>query len=153
MNPAAQEIKVGESVTLRLTVKGSGNVQMITEPGFPDLPDFKIYDDKPSGSVGRSGARLQGSRTFSKALVPLLPGEPVVPPIGLTFFNPESTRFETVQTAAIPLEVTPGEGKEDLNLTESLAPTTGKVAVSAPTRPQILSVPPWRGSTLSQWMW
>ena len=30
---------------------------------------------------------------------------------------------------AIPLTVAPGEGKEDLHLTESLAPTTGKVAV------------------------
>jgi hypothetical protein len=122
-------LQVGESTTLELTVTGKGNVQMITEPTLPELPDFKIYDDKPSGSVERSGARLTGARTFSKALVPLRPGELVVSPVRLTYFDPEAGEFQEIQTAAIPLTVVPGQGKEDLNLTESLGPTTGKVAV------------------------
>ena len=123
------ELQVGESATLKYTVSGSGNVQMITAPALPDLPEFKIYDDKPTGSVVRSGPRLTGERTFSKALVPLQAGELAVPPIELTYFNPDGERFETVRTAAIALSVTPAAGKEDLNLTESMAPTTGKVAV------------------------
>lgn len=123
------ELQVGESATLKLTVSGSGNVQMIGEPSLPELPEFKIYDDKPSGSVERSGPRLTGARTFSKALVPLRPGELAIPPVRLTFFDPDVGEFREIQTATLPLTVAPGEGKEDLNLTESLAPTTGKVAV------------------------
>jgi hypothetical protein len=123
------ELQVGESATLKLTVSGSGNVQMIGEPRLPELPDFKIYDDKPSGSIDRSGARLTGSRTYSKALVPLQDGDLVIPPIALTFFDPQAGEFRDVRTAAIPLRVAPREATEDLNLTESLAPTTGKVAV------------------------
>ena len=123
------QLQVGESSTLKLTVSGRGNVQMISEPSLPELPEFKTYDDKPSGSVDRSGPRLSGSRTFSKALVPLQPGDVMVPPIHLTYFDPEGGEFRQIQTAAIPLTVVPGEGKEDLNLTESMAPTTGKVAV------------------------
>lgn len=123
------EIQVGESATLKLTVSGNGNVQMITEPRLPELPNFKIYDDKPSGSVERSGPRLTGSRTFSKALVPLEPGELAIPPVGLIFFDPNASEFREARTAAIPLLISPGEGREDLNLTESIAPTTGKVAV------------------------
>lgn len=123
------ELQVGESATLKLTVSGSGNVQMIGEPPLPELPDFKVYDDKPSGSLQRSGPRLTGSRTFSKALVPLQPGDLAIPPVHLTYFDPSAGGFQEIQTAAIPLTVAPGEGREDLNLTESLAPTTGKVAV------------------------
>ncbi len=123
------ELQVGESATLKLTVRGSGNVQMIGQPQLPELPDFKTYDDRPTGSVERSGARLTGSRTFSTALVPLRAGDLLVPSVGLTYFDPTVGEFRQVRTAAIPLTVTPGEGKEDLNLTESLAPTTGKVAV------------------------
>lgn len=122
-------LQVGESATLKLTVTGKGNVQMISEPKLPELTDFKVYDDKPSGSVDRSGPRLTGSRTFSKALVPMRSGELAVPAVRLTFFDPEDGKFQEIQTAAIPLTVAPGELKEDLNLTESLAPTTGKVAV------------------------
>jgi hypothetical protein len=123
------ELQVGESATLKLSISGSGNVQMIGEPSFPEMPEFKTYDDKPTGSVERSGARLTGSRTYSKALVPLRAGELVVPPVGLTFFDPQAGEFRQIQTAAIPLRVAPREGREDLNLTESVAPTTGKVAV------------------------
>jgi hypothetical protein len=123
------ELQVGESATLKLSISGSGNVQMIGEPSLPEMPDFKTYDDKPTGSIERSGARLKGSRTYSKALVPLVAGELVVPPIGLTFFDPQAGEFRQIQTAAIPLRVAPREGKEDLNLTEAVAPTTGKVAV------------------------
>ncbi|MGB5882038.1 MAG: BatD family protein, partial [Thermoanaerobaculia bacterium] len=46
-----QELQVGESVTLRLTVKGSGNVQMIGAPELPEMPAFKVYDDKPDGAI------------------------------------------------------------------------------------------------------
>jgi len=123
------ELQVGESATLKLTVSGSGNVQMIGEPPLPELPHFKVYDDKPAGAVERSGPRLTGSRTFSKALVPLRPGDLAIPPIRLNYFDPEGGEFREIQTAAIPLTVAPGEDREDLNLTESLAPTTGKVAV------------------------
>lgn len=123
------ELQVGESATLKLIISGSGNVQMIGEPQLPELLNFKIYDDKPSGSIDRSGARLTGSRSFSKALVPLQAGDLAIPPIGVSFFDPQAGEFREAKTAAIPLRVTPREGKEDLNLTESVTPTTGKVAV------------------------
>lgn len=123
------ELRVGESATLRLTVRGRGNVQMIAEPRLPQMPDFKIYDDKPAASLDRSGRELSGSRTYSKALVPLAAGELAVPPLGLTFFDPDDGGYRSVRTAAIPLRVLPSAGAEELHLTESLAPTTGKVAV------------------------
>ncbi|MEJ2084856.1 MAG: BatD family protein [Acidobacteriota bacterium] len=123
------ELKVGESTTLRLTVRGSGNVQMISEPVLPDLTNFKTYGDKPSGTIEREGARLSGYKTYSRALVPLEPGEPVIPPVELTYFDPDEARYRIASTAAIPLRVGPGDVAEDLNLTEAFAPSTGKVAV------------------------
>ena len=124
-----QRLTVGESATLRLTVSGNGNVQMISEPELADLPSFKIYGDQPERSINRSGSSLSGSRSFSKALVPLEPGEWVVPPIEIVYFDPDNAAYETARTAEIALTVTPAEGAEDLHLTESIAPSTGKVAV------------------------
>ena len=123
------DLRVGESTTLRLTVRGSGNVRMISEPEVPDLPAFKTYSDKPSGSIERGGARLSGFKTYSRALVPLEVGQPVIPPVDLIYFDPSQGSYRTIETAAIPLRVEPGEGQEDLNLTEAMTPTTGKVAV------------------------
>ena len=123
------QLRVNESTTLRLTIRGSGNVKMIGEPNLPELPQFKTYGDKPSGSIDRSGAGLTGYKTYSHALVPLEAGQPVIPPVELTYFDPESETYRIASTAAIPLQVDPGDGEEQLNLTEPIGPMTGKVAV------------------------
>lgn len=124
-----QQLKVGESATLRLTVSGNGNVQLIGEPELADLPAFKVYGDQPERSVNRNGRSLSGSRSFSKALVPLEPGNWTIPPVSVHYFDPETATFKAAVTAEIPLFVAPAEGSEDLHLTEFIAPTTGKVAV------------------------
>ncbi len=124
-----RQLQVGESATWKLSVSGTGNVQMIGEPSLPDLTRFKIYDDKPVSSIERSGSKLRGSRSYTKALVPLEAGSLEVPAIRLTFFDPAAGSYRTAQTAPFTLSVQPAEGKEELRLTESVAPTTGKVAV------------------------
>ncbi len=124
-----RELKVGESATLKITVSGTGNVSMIGEPRLAALDQFKTYDDKPSSSINRSGDALTGSRSYSKALVPLEPGELSVPAVRLTYFDPKAGSYRTATARPISLRVAPAEGKEELRLTESVAPSTGKVAV------------------------
>ena len=123
------KLAVGDSATLELTVSGTGNAQMIGEPRLPDLSAFKVYDDKPSGSIHRDGAALSGEKTFRKALVPLRAGTLTVPAVELIYFDPKAGSYRTASTAPLAVEATPAAGREELRLTASLAPTTGKVAV------------------------
>jgi len=61
---------------------------------------------------------------------------------GSAFFDPDSESFRTARTEVLPLAVRPAQGEEELRLTESVAPGTGKVAV------RILAddiLPPYRG--------
>lgn len=124
-----RELQVGQSATLEVQVGGTGNVQLLSEPGFPELPAFKIYPDQPDASTDRSGRRLTGRKVFRRALVPLVAGPLDIPPIDLVYFDPELGEYATRSTDRIDLDVVPAEGEEELMLTESLAPTTGKVAV------------------------
>ena len=124
-----RELRVGETVTLTLAISGHGNVQMIPEPSLPELTAVKIYDDKPGSSIDRQPSGLSGSRTFRKALVPQAAGSLVVPPVRLVYFDPDASAYRTATTAEIPLRILPAEGQEELRLTETLAPSTGKVAV------------------------
>ena len=124
-----RELQVGQSATLEVQVGGAGNVQLLSEPGFPELPAFKVYPDQPDASIDRSGRRLTGRKVFRRALVPLVAGPLDIPPIDLVYFDPELGEYATRSTDRIDLDVAPAEGEEELMLTESLAPTTGKVAV------------------------
>ncbi len=124
-----RELQVGQSATLEVQVGGTGNVQLLSEPGFPELPAFKIYPDQPDANIDRSGRRLTGRKVFRRALVPLVAGPLDIPPIDLVYFDPELGEYATRSTDRIDLDVVPADGEEELMLTESLAPTTGKVAV------------------------
>ena len=123
------ELQVGESATLEIHLSGAGNVLLLSEPPLPELEAVKVYDDKPSGSIDRSGSQLRGSKTYRKALVPLRAGEHQVPALEVVYFDPKVSDYRTARTSPIDLDVRPAEGKEELMLTESVAPTTGKVAV------------------------
>ena len=124
-----RELQVGQSATLEVRVAGAGNVQLLAEPPFPELPAFKIYPDQPTGNVDKSGRQLSGRKVFRRALVPLVVGALDIPPLQLVYFDPELGDYVERSTDRIDLEVTPADGEEELMLTESLAPTTGKVAV------------------------
>ncbi len=124
-----RELQVGQSATLEVRVAGAGNVQLLAEPPFPELPAFKIYPDQPTGNVDKSGRQLIGRKVFRRALVPLVVGALDIPPLELVYFDPELGDYVERSTDRIDLEVTPADGEEELMLTESLAPTTGKVAV------------------------
>jgi hypothetical protein len=112
-----------------MTISGTGNPQMISEPPLPALDRFKVYDDKPQGAVDRSGSQLSGQKSFTKALVPLEAGPLQIPSVGLTFFDPSKGTYETSRSPVFDLDVSPADGREELRLTESMAPSTGKVAV------------------------
>jgi len=124
-----REVKVGESVTVELSIRGTGNVQMIGEPPLPPLPSIKVYDDKPSADLDRSGPALRGGKSFRKAIVPLAPGPLTIPALELTYFDTDADAYATVHSEPISFSVAPGEADEELRLTELAAPTTGKVAV------------------------
>ncbi len=126
---SAGEVAVGESATLRLKISGTGNVQMIAEPRLPELPGLKVYDDRPEAAVDRSGGALAGYRSYSKALVPLEPAELTLPAVGVVYFDPRREEYRTARSAPLTLRVLPGNGDEELRLTESLAPGAGKVEV------------------------
>jgi hypothetical protein len=124
-----KELRVGETATLTYTISGTGNAQMISEPKLPDLPRVKIYDDKPTSDLNRLDSGLSGSKSYRKALVPLVPGEITLPSLTLTYFEAKSGSYRTSRTPKLALRVNPAEGEEELRLTESMAPNAGKVAV------------------------
>ncbi|HVS65165.1 MAG TPA: BatD family protein [Thermoanaerobaculia bacterium] len=124
-----RSLEVNESATLTMRVSGTGNVQLLHAPELPELPAFKVYEDKPAGRIDRSGLDLSGSKTYRTALVPLAPGEHRIPGLSLITFDPESEQFRTAKSQPIVLDVQPGQGGEELRLTESVAPSSGKVAV------------------------
>jgi hypothetical protein len=126
---SATRVAVGESLTQKIVVSGSGNLNLMGDLPLDELAGFKVYGDQPKVEITRSKNGMGGTKTFSRALVPLAAGSTEVPETRLVFFDPSQETYRTVVTPAVALDVAPSAGNEELNLTESLSPGGGKVAV------------------------
>lgn len=103
------EVKVGDSVTLTITVSGNGNVRDIPSPTVATLKDFKVYDDEPKVNTQTGANGITGTKIFTKAIVPLKEGELIIPPFELSYFDPQEGHYKTISTQAVKLTVRPSD--------------------------------------------
>ena len=112
LDPA--NVTAGESATLTIRVKGKGNAQRIPDLKLPELNDIKIYADQPVLKLEQSENAIEGEKTMKWALVPEKPGRISVPTMMLSFFDPESEQYMTMESNAHTLSVSPAKEKHTL---------------------------------------
>lgn len=100
--------------TLYVTITGEGNFQSITTPSIKWPDNIDHFDGKDSSLINKQNFPSSGSKTFSIPFVANEKGKMVIPPIHFTFYNPETGKYESVQTDSIPLNVKPAEKNQFL---------------------------------------
>jgi hypothetical protein len=137
----------GQSVTLRLTAQGEGNVKAWSLPGAPAVTGLRAFAPTSSDKVAPKGSRLAGARVVETVLVPDRLGTFTVPPIRWPTFDPRTGAYKVQETAALTLEVLPaGPGAP------SAAAAPGQNALGGGLRPirstgpvARRGAPPWQG--------
>jgi hypothetical protein len=151
-----KQLEVGDTTTLAITIRGTGNIKDAQAPEFPSLSSFKVYDDKPTLTVDTSGDTYGGTLTVKKALVPLEEGTLRVPPLTFTYFSPASGSYELCKSSPLTLQVRPSRDKEKLNLVEALGTTTSKEEIKIlgrdilPLKTSLLALRPY---DINPWRW
>jgi len=113
------KVEVGETVTLTVTLAGRGNIRDLALP-TPDWgKDFKAYEDQSEYRQTSADRTISGERVYTFALVPQIPGDLQVPPVTLTYFDPEKAEYVSIQTRALPITALPGKGDSQLKIVES----------------------------------
>jgi hypothetical protein len=95
-------VSVGDAVTLKVAVKGTGNVRNVRPPALPPLPGWKSYEPKTDVAVD-GAATITGTKTVEWLMRPERPGKTTVPPLALETFDPAARRYETVRS--LPIEI------------------------------------------------
>lgn len=101
-------IKVGDSATLEINLKGSGNLNDLKKLPL-NLRNTKIYEDKSSEKSTVQANELIWDKTFKYAIVPLIKGEINIPKFPLIYFNPKKGIYENVVTSNYKLFSEAGE--------------------------------------------
>ncbi|MCJ7686363.1 MAG: BatD family protein [Desulfobacteraceae bacterium] len=108
---APSKIRAGESATLTVHISGRGNVNRIPDLKMPGLDHIKIYADEPVFEARPDLKGLAGFKTMKWALVPEQQGDYEIPPLSLSFFDPDTHEYRIIQTPKQPLIVLPGKGE------------------------------------------
>ena len=123
-------VKVGDPVTMKLTVKGSGNFDRISAPTlktpagwrtYPPAAEFRASDD-----LG-----LAGTKTFSVAVIPEAQ-QKAMPVFEFSYFDPRKGKYVTLASEPQSLVVEGGAPPAPLAATRQLAEPAAPAPEAAP---------------------
>ncbi len=119
------EVKANEAITLKYTLQGKGNIELIDPPNIVFPPDFEVYDPEIKNSISVKTNGVSGTRTFEYLIIPRNPGDYKIKSITFSFFNTKTNSFQKINTPDYAIKVNKGEmqvagvtytgiGKEDI---------------------------------------
>ena len=94
--------KVGDPITLKMQLNGSGNFSLVQAPSLTEDKGWKVYP--ASGTVQDLGGD-KGEKTFEQALIPLEQGLTAVPPVRFAYFDPKAEEYMTLTSDPISLSL------------------------------------------------
>jgi hypothetical protein len=102
-------LKVGDALTVSLTLSGSGYLAAATKPELPQLPTFRQHDSGSSLDSGPSGGTLRGSLKVEKLLIPQKEGSYTIPPVDYVYYDTKKQRYLHLKTKPVQIEVSPSD--------------------------------------------
>lgn len=106
-----REVKANEPITLRFTLKGRGNIELIDAPkvGFP--PDFEVYDPEISNNIQVNQSGVSGTRTFEYLIIPRNPGSYSIKSVPFSYFDVSRQAYQSLNTPPFEITVSKGDGQ------------------------------------------
>lgn len=94
-------LQVGDPITLRMEVTGSGNLSTIVPPAPATGTAFRRYDAQPV--KGEDG---EHRRVFEQVIIPNAVDVREIPALRFSFFDPDAHAYKTITRGPLPIEVT-----------------------------------------------
>lgn len=119
------DVETNDAVTLKLTVSGKGNIELIDIPEIVLPPGFEKYDPKTSKNVVNKGT-VSGYKSEEFLIQPRVAGVKEIKPIKFSFYDPKSKKYIEKTSPKFTISVKQGSGviassaegftKEDIKL-------------------------------------
>ena len=113
---STQEVDANEAVTLKINVKGCGNMKLIAIPEVNFPKDFETYDAKVNDKFELTRTGLAGTKEFEYLFVPRHAGTYEIPAADFIYFDTDSRSYKTLKTEAYTLKVNKGKGGSGQNV-------------------------------------
>ena len=85
-------INANEAINYKLTITGTGNIELIKELDIAFPEDFEVYDPKVSEKIFKGGLE-RSIKTFEYLLIPRYKGKYTIPSTNLIVYNPAKKKI------------------------------------------------------------
>ena len=107
------ELKSNDPLTVKVTVSGVGNLQLVKEPVVKFPLDFDTYDVKRTDQTRLTANGLEGNVTFEYLAVPRHAGQYDIPAVEFIYYDTQAKTYKTLTSEGFHLDVAKGEGGEN----------------------------------------
>ncbi|MCR4319904.1 MAG: BatD family protein, partial [Candidatus Brocadiaceae bacterium] len=116
-----QHVKIGDPITLSMSVYGEGNIQTINEPllVLNNAKDFKLYPAESNTQITNREELIRGRKVFSKVIEPQKTDLKSIPAIVFSFFDPRAGQYRMITKEPMPIVVEAAEQEMPIQLTLS----------------------------------
>ncbi|UYQ92732.1 BatD family protein [Chitinophaga horti] len=111
MNAVADKksLSTDDAVTVKVTITGQGNVNLMRAPEV-SVPDaFETFDPKVTDNIDKNSNPLSGSRTFEYIFMPREAGNQTLPGVEFSYFDPKAGEYKVLRSTDFPLAVSAGK--------------------------------------------
>src|SRR5258708_7742682 len=97
---------VGDPVTLRMRITGSGNFDRVDSTMLDHVDQWKTYPPKSSFNTS-DPIGSSAMKTFEQPVIPRNPGTQELPGLSFSYFDPNARRYETARSASLSVSISP----------------------------------------------
>ena len=104
-------INANDAITYKLTITGTGNIELIEPLDIQFPEDFEVYDPKITDRIFEGG-RKRSIKTFEYLLIPRYKGNYSIPSASLVIYNPKKKQYETKKSSKHTLTILASKNNE-----------------------------------------
>jgi hypothetical protein len=102
---SATEVNANEPITMKFTLRGKGNLELIDPPVINFPPGFEVYDPETKNNITANASGISGSRSFEYLIIPRNPGDYSIKPATFSFFNPNTNQYRSLSSPEYNIQV------------------------------------------------
>ena len=102
------KVKANDAISLRITLRGKGNLSLISAPHIALPHDVEAFEPKILRNINHTLNGTTGTVIFEYVIIPRYSGNFRIPPVNFSFFNPSGKTYQQLKTKEINFQVETG---------------------------------------------
>lgn len=111
------KIKTNEPISLKITISGVGNLNLLQPPDFELPSGFEKYEPQITDQINRLN-KISGVKTIEYLLIPRISGTREIKPILFSYFDPDAKRYIELKSNPFYLTIEQGDSAGSYYITQ-----------------------------------